>query len=72
MCLSAIYWAHIDRLYFAATRQDAAGAGFDDEFLYREILLPVGERRMPTRQLLRDPALVAFAEWKARPDKIPY
>ena len=72
MCLSAIYWARIDRLYFAATRQDAAAAGFDDEFLYREIPLPIGERRMPTRQMLRDPALDAFAEWKARPDKIPY
>ena len=72
MCLSAIYWARIDRLYFAATRQDAAVAGFDDEFLYREIPLPIAERRLPTRQMLRDPALAAFAEWKTRPDKIPY
>ena len=72
MCLSAIYWAHLDRLYFAATRQDAAAAGFDDEILYREIPLPIAERRLPTRQVLREPALAAFAEWKARPDKILY
>ena len=72
MCLSAIYWAHLDRLYFAATREDAAAAGFDDEILYREIPLPITERRLPTRQVLREPALAAFAEWKARPDKILY
>ena len=72
MCLSAIYWARIDRIYFAATRQDAAAAGFDDEFLYQELPRPVGERRLPTRQLLRDQACKVFAEWQAKPDKIPY
>jgi len=72
MCLSAIYWARLDRLFFAASRQDAAAAGFDDELLYREIPLPVGERCLPTLQMLRDPALAAFAEWKERPDKILY
>jgi tRNA(Arg) A34 adenosine deaminase TadA len=72
MCLSAIYWARIDRLVFAATRQDAADAGFDDEFLYRELPLRVLERRLPTRQLLRESALAALSEWKDRPDKIPY
>jgi tRNA(Arg) A34 adenosine deaminase TadA len=72
MCLSAIYWARMDRLFFAATRQDAAGAGFDDEWLYRELALPVGQRRLPTRQLLREVSLDAFAQWKAKPDRIPY
>lgn len=72
MCLGAIYWARLDRLYFAATRQDAAEAGFDDEWLYREIPLPVAQRRLPTRQLLREAALDAFAEWKAKPDRITY
>jgi tRNA(Arg) A34 adenosine deaminase TadA len=72
MCLSAIYWARIGRMFFAATRQDAAAAGFDDEFLYREIPLPLAERKLPTVQLLREPALAAFAEWRAKPDKIPY
>jgi len=72
MCLGAIYWARLDRLFFAATRQDAAEAGFDDEWLYREIPLPVAQRRLPTRQLLREAALDAFAQWKAKPDRIPY
>jgi tRNA(Arg) A34 adenosine deaminase TadA len=72
MCLSAIYWARIDRLFFAATRQDAAAAGFDDETLYREIPLPFDRRQLATRQLLREQALPAFAEWRTKPDKIPY
>jgi tRNA(Arg) A34 adenosine deaminase TadA len=72
MCLGAIYWARLDRLYFAATRQDAAEAGFDDEWLYREIALPVVQRRLPTTQLLREAALDAFAQWKAKPNRIPY
>ncbi len=72
MCLGAIYWARLDRLFFAATRQDAAEAGFDDDWLYREIALPVTQRRLPTRQLLREAALDAFAQWKAMPDRIPY
>jgi guanine deaminase len=72
MCLSALYWARIGRLFFAATRQDAAAAGFDDEFLYREIPLPFDERKLASRQLLREQALAAFAEWQAKADKIPY
>ena len=72
MCLGAIYWARVDRLFFAATRQDAAEAGFDDEWLYREIPLPVAQRRLPTRQLLREASLDAFDQWKAKPDRIPY
>jgi len=72
MCLGAIYWARVDRLYFAATRQDAAEAGFDDEWLYREVALPVAQRRLPTRQLLREASLDALAHWKAKPDRIPY
>jgi len=72
MCLGAIYWARLDRLFFAATRQDAAEAGFDDERLYREIPLPAAQRRLPTRQMLREAALDAFAQWKAKPDRIPY
>ena len=49
MCLGAIYWARLDRLYFACTRADAARAGFDDDFLYRELPLPVSERVDPHR-----------------------
>ena len=51
---------------------DAAAAGFDDEFLYREIALAITERRLPTAQLLRDQALTAMAEWRAKADKVPY
>lgn len=72
MCLGAIYWSRVDRLYFAAGRQDAARVGFDDEFLYTEINLPLARRRVPTEQVLREEALPAFAEWQAKPDKIPY
>lgn len=72
MCLSAAYWARIGRLFFAATRRDAAEAGFDDEMLYKEIPLSPLSRSLPTVQLLREPALIAFVEWRAKPDKIPY
>lgn len=72
MCLSAIYWARLDRLYFAAGRVDAAEAGFDDEFLYQEIPRAFAERRLPTAQELRADALAAFAEWRAKADKVPY
>lgn len=72
MCLAAIYWARLDRLFFAGSRQDAAAAGFDDEFLYRELTAPLPERQVPTTQILRPEALAAFAQWKAKPDKIPY
>ena len=72
MCLSAVYWARIGRLCFAATRLDAAAAGFDDELIYREVALPVEARRLPAEQVLREEALRAFAEWAAKPDKIPY
>jgi guanine deaminase len=72
MCLSAIYWARISRLHFAATRQDAADAGFDDELIYREIPLAIADRKLPTVQLLRETARAAFAEWNVNPDKVPY
>jgi guanine deaminase len=72
MCLAAIYWARIDRIYFGNTRHDAALIGFDDEFLYREIVLPVTNRMRPTESLLRDEAAAAFAAWAASTDKIPY
>ncbi len=72
MCLSAIYWARVGKLFYAATRQDAAAAGFDDELIYREIPLPPRERRLPSEQLLRDPAVAAFDEWRRKQDKIPY
>ena len=72
MCLGAIYWARLSRLYFAATRADAAEAGFDDLLIYQEIARPLAERRLPAVQVLRDQALPAFAEWKATPAKTAY
>jgi guanine deaminase len=72
MCLAAIYWARIERVYFAGTRADAADAGFDDEFLYREISLPVEARKLPMTPLLRPEAQAVFGEWKTKADKTPY
>jgi tRNA(Arg) A34 adenosine deaminase TadA len=63
MCLGAIYWARPARVYFAGTRKDAANSGFDDEFIYREIELPPGERKIPFINLQRDEAIKAFKEW---------
>lgn len=72
MCLGAIYWARLDRLYYASTAEDAAKIGFDDSFIYRELQIPHAQRRIPTEQLMRDEALVAFRAWAEKPDKVPY
>jgi len=72
MCLSAIYWARFKKVYYANTRHDAAAIGFDDDFLYREVALPVSRRKIPMKQLFRSEALKVFAEWKKKPDKIQY
>lgn len=72
MCLGAIYWARPDRVVFAANRADAAQAGFDDQLIYDELLLPPADRRIPTIRLLRDEATAVFQEWSQLEDKIPY
>jgi guanine deaminase len=72
MCLGAIHWARIEGLCFGNGREDAASIGFDDALLYREVGLALEDRRIPTRQMLREEAYVAFAEWDAREDKVPY
>lgn len=72
MCLAAIYWARMERLVFAASREDASKGGFDDEFLHRELSLPLEARNLPTRQALRAEARVIFSEWMALPTRIPY
>jgi tRNA(Arg) A34 adenosine deaminase TadA len=72
MCLAAIYWARIDRVFFGGTRADAADAGFDDDLLYREIPLPITARKLPMQGLLREEARRVFEEWKAKPDKVAY
>jgi len=72
MCLAAAYWARVDRLVHAASRDDAARAGFDDAFIYDQVPLAPGERALPTTQLLRAEAVVVFDEWLAKPDRVPY
>ena len=72
MCLGAAYWARVERLVFAGTRNDAADAGFDDEEFYRELAKPVSQRRLHQQQILREEMQQVFAEWKAKPDKVQY
>ncbi len=72
MCLGAIYWARPARIFYAATAIDAAGAGFDDAFIYDELKAAPGERRIPMTQLLRDDSLVIFSAWKQQEKKTPY
>ncbi len=72
MCLSAIYWSRIDRIYFANTREDAAKINFDDEFLYHEITKTINERKIPTIRLSHEKALKVFEEWTQKMDKITY
>ena len=72
MCLSAIYWARIRRVFYANTRRDAARIKFDDDSIYREISRPMARRKIPMRQLLRPEALKAFAAWEAKTDKVLY
>ena len=72
MCLAAIYWARIGKIYYANSQRDAAAIGFDDALIYREVARPLSRRQIPMRQLLRSEALKVFAEWKAKPDKIRY
>ena len=72
MCLAAIYWARLDRIYYANRQQDAHRVGFSDETLYREIPLPPEQRRIPMSRLLGAEALAAFREWDERPDKVTY
>ena len=72
MCLGAIYWAHIDKIYFANDRKDAAAIGFDDDFIYQELELPVGQRRKAVEVFMADEAIEAFELWKQKADKNEY
>ncbi len=72
MCLSAIYWARLDAVYFAATRQDAAYAGFDDEFLHKELALPPEERSLAIHKLHAPKATEILQSWKFKTDKVAY
>ncbi len=72
MCLGAIYWAHINRIVYAATKDDAAQVGFDDAFIYRELALSPADRTLPARQELAEEGLAPFREWAAKEDKTAY
>lgn len=72
MCLSAIYWARLDRLYFAATRTDAAEIGFDDAFLYKEIALDPEQRRLPSVNAMREQARRVMLPWQQIPSDRRY
>jgi len=72
MCLGAIYWARVDRVYFGNTATDASKVGFDDSLIYLEIPQPHSQRKIPMIQLMRDEALEAFRVWERQPNKLPY
>jgi tRNA(Arg) A34 adenosine deaminase TadA len=72
MCLAAIYWARLDRIWFANARADAARIGFDDDLIYGEVSKPLEQRTIPTTQVMLPEAEAVFAEWAASPDRIRY
>lgn len=72
MCLGAIYWARLKKVYFANNKEDAKNIGFDDSFIYDEMALPREERKLPSEVLMRDEAQEAFRMWNEKKDKIEY
>ena len=72
MCLAALYWARIDKIYYAATHEDAAKIKFDDSWIYKEVSKPIFERKLPMEELLRSEAQLVFDEWLMKQDKTHY
>ncbi len=72
MCLGAIYWAHLDRMYYGNNKHDAATVGFDDSFIYQELTLAPDKRRLHSEILLAGEAIQAFRDWEAKTDKTEY
>lgn len=72
MCLSAIYWSRLDKIYYANTRYDAASIGFDDDFIYKEISQHINERSLQMEQIDQKEASKVFQKWTLKEDKIPY
>jgi len=72
MCLGAIYWAHLDKIYFGNTKIDAKNIGFNDTFIYDEIMLPIAKRNLPTVQIMSEKAIEAFVKWEKKEDKTAY
>ena len=72
MCLSAIYWSHIDNIFYANNRSDAKKINFDDSMIYSEFSKKIEDRKIPIKQMLREEALKAFDIWDKKTDKIEY
>ena len=72
MCLSAIYWSHIDNIFYANNRSDAKKINFDDSLIYSEIKKEFKDRKIPMKQMMRDKAIKAFEIWDKKTDKIEY
>ena len=72
MCLSAIYWARCDGIFYGCNAADAAAAGFDDAFLYDEMKRPLNQRKIPTVNLLPEKAISSFDAWRAKASRIDY
>ncbi len=72
MCLGAIYWARPDRVVYACTRKDAAAIGFDDDFIYRELEIPMSQRQIPIGQAMREEGLRVFEAWMKKEDRLEY
>lgn len=72
MCIGAIYWAHLDRIYYGNTREDAAKIQFDDDFIYQEIAKPLHRRRVPIVSMLANEAIKTFVDWNNKSDKTEY
>ncbi len=72
MCLAAAYWAHLERVFYAATTTDAAASGFDDAVIYQQLCMPAPQRSIGLTPLLRDEALGTFSAWQDKQDRIDY
>ena len=72
MCLAAIYWSHVDNIFYANTRDDAKNIDFDDSLIYSEISKKNEDRQIPIKQMLREKALKVFEIWSTKKDKIKY
>jgi len=72
MCMALIYWARLDKVYYANTAADAAKIGFDDARIYQELKLPHAQRSLPLIQIMRQEAMAAFTAWERKPDKVRY
>lgn len=72
MCLAAIWWARIDKIYFGNTKKDATKIGFDDEEIYCELTRPISQKKLPMKQVLYSESIKVFKLWESYPDKIMY